>query len=293
MSFSLTDQFLHLLVSLLVLGYIWNMDKEPNSQILLYNSADGETKIEVKLENDTVWLAQEQMAELFDKGRSTVTEHISNIFKEGELEEQAVCRFFRRTGSDHKTYEVKLYNLDVIISVDYRVHSHRGTQFRIWATKQLREYLIKGFVMDDKRLADGKTFNGESYFDELLARVRAIRTSEHNLYQKVRDIFATSMRIKMNTRTIIHRVFFSIIAMIGLVGVFFVFFLFRSLDIEDFCADRVRQDLGSQWGFNRAADLSDNEKIIYAKRGVYFPGISQTYFEELKCRSEQKFFFLF
>lgn len=164
-----------------------------NSQILLYQTDEGDSKIEVKLENETVWLTQDQMAELFDKARSTITEHINNVFKEGELEGNSVRRDFRRTGSDGKKYTVKYYNLDVIISVGYRVKSHRGTQFRIWATKQLKEYIIKGFVMNDERLEADASSGRPSYFDELLERVRKIRASEQNLYQKVRDIFATSI----------------------------------------------------------------------------------------------------
>ena len=116
------------------------------------NREDGQAKIQVKLEDETVWLTQDQMAELFDKGRSTITEHIWNVFKEKELDEKSVCREFRRTGSDGKDYAVKHYNLDVIISVGYRIKSLRGTQFRIWATQRLKEYIIKGFTMDDERL---------------------------------------------------------------------------------------------------------------------------------------------
>jgi len=129
------------------------MKKNDNwSQIILYQTEDGQAKIQVKLEDETVWLTQDQMAELFDKGRSTITEHIWNVFKEKELDEKSVCREFRRTGSDGKDYAVKHYNLDVIISVGYRIKSLRGTQFRIWATQRLKEYIIKGFTMDDERL---------------------------------------------------------------------------------------------------------------------------------------------
>ncbi len=162
-----------------------------DNQIIIYSSENGETKIEVKLENETLWLSQDQISNLFDKGRSTITEHINNIFKDGELEENSVCRFFRRTGNDGKNYQVKNYNLDLIISVGYRVNSVRGTQFRIWATQKLKEYIIKGFVMDDDRLADGRV--AKPYFQELEARIRKIRTSEANFYQKIRDIFATSV----------------------------------------------------------------------------------------------------
>lgn len=163
---------------------------DKNNQIIIYNTEDGQTKIEVKLENETVWLSQAQMAELFQKDRKTITEHIQNVFKEGELVENSVCRKFQHTASDGKKYQVNFYDLDVIISVGYRVSSLRGTQFRIWATHKLREYIIKGFVMDDDRLANGRVAKG--YFQEWEERIRRIRTSEANFYQKVRDVFATS-----------------------------------------------------------------------------------------------------
>ncbi|MFA6537343.1 MAG: RhuM family protein [Patescibacteria group bacterium] len=163
---------------------------EKNNQIIIYNTEDGETKIEVKLNNETVWLNQAQMAELFQKDRKTITEHIGNIFKEGELLEDSVCRKFQHTATDGKKYLVNFYNLDVIISIGYRVSSLRGTQFRIWATQKLRDYIIKGFVMDDERLAEGKV--KKSYFEEWEERIRRIRTSEANFYQKVRDVFSTS-----------------------------------------------------------------------------------------------------
>lgn len=141
--------------------------KDNPSQFLIYQAEDGKTRLDVRLENETVWLAQEQMAELFDKGRTTITEHLKNIFSEGELDEKSVCREFRRTGTDGKEYTVKHYNLDVIISVGYRVKSVRGTQFRIWATQRLREYIVKGFALDDERLKQGG--QKARYFQELLA----------------------------------------------------------------------------------------------------------------------------
>lgn len=162
-----------------------------DSQIIIYQTKDGKTKLQVKFEGETAWLTQEQMAELFDKGRSTITEHINNIFEEGELEKNSVCREFRRTGADSKDYQVKYYNLDVVISVGYRVKSIRGTQFRIWATQRLREYIIKGFALDDERLKQGGS--NARYFEELLQRIRDIRSSERNFYQKVTDIYATSI----------------------------------------------------------------------------------------------------
>jgi len=165
--------------------------KKEQPQITIYTTDDGQTQIQVRVESESVWLTQEQMAGLFDKGRSTITEHISNVFREGELDEGSACREFRRTGNDGKEYFVKHYNLDVIISVGYRVKSIRGTQFRIWATQRLREYIIKGFTMDDERLKQG---GGKSrYFQELLQRIRDIRSSERNFYQKVTDIYATSI----------------------------------------------------------------------------------------------------
>ncbi|MBF8263033.1 MAG: virulence RhuM family protein [Parachlamydiales bacterium] len=161
-----------------------------NSSLLLYQTEDGQTKIEVRLQDETVWLNQAQMSELFDKDRRTVGEHIQNIFTEKELEENSVCRKFRHTAADGKNYQVTHYNLDVIISVGYRVSSHRGTQFRIWATQRLKEYLIKGFTLDDERL---KRSGGGNYFNELLARIRDIRSSEKVFWRKVLDIYATSI----------------------------------------------------------------------------------------------------
>ena len=166
-------------------------NKKNKSELIIYQTEDGQTRLQVKMEDETVWLSQDQMAELFDKGRTTITEHIQNTFKEGELDENAVCREFRRTGSDGKEYTVKHYDLNVIISVGYRVKSLRGTQFRIWATQRLKEYIVKGFTLDDERLKQGgqKT----RYFQELLQRIRDIRSSERNFYQKVTDIYAISI----------------------------------------------------------------------------------------------------
>jgi len=169
---------------------------QKDSEFLIYEAQDGEIKIDVLLENETVWLSQEQMALLFGKGRSTITEHIQNVFAEGELQEEMVCRKFRHT-TQHgaiagKTQEVttNFYNLDVIISVGYRVKSHQGTKFRIWATNRLREYIVKGFVLNDERL---KNLGGGSYWKELLQRIRDIRASEKVFYRQVLDIYATSI----------------------------------------------------------------------------------------------------
>lgn len=159
------------------------------SEIILYRTEDDRTEIQVTLQDEMVWLSQAQMSELFQKDVRTINEHIKNVFKEGELEKKSVIRNFRITAADGKHYNTNFYNLDVIISVGYRVNSHRGTQFRIWATQRLKEYIVKGFVMDDRRLAGGAT----NYFDELIERVRRIRTSERNFYEKVRDIFTTSI----------------------------------------------------------------------------------------------------
>src|SRR3989338_1261869 len=160
------------------------------SEIVLYQSPDGKTKVNVRFEGETTWLSQKMMADLFEKDVRTINEHIVNIFQEGELDEKSVIRKFRITAVDGKTYDIKHYNLDVIISVGYRISSLRGTQFRIWATERLREYLIKGFTLDDERLRAGG--RKATYFDELLDRIRDIRASERNFYQKVTDIYATS-----------------------------------------------------------------------------------------------------
>lgn len=179
------------------------------SEILIYQTKDGLTKIETRLDDETVWLTQEQMAMLFGKGRTTITEHIQNVFKEGELDEKVVCRHFRHT-TQHgaiqgKTQDtsVKYYNLDVIISVGYRVKSPRGTQFRIWATQRLREYIVKGFTLNDDLLKNGGKGN---YFEELLARIRDIRSSEKVFWRKVLDIYATS--IDYNPKTKLSETFF-------------------------------------------------------------------------------------
>ncbi len=171
-------------------------EQKPNSEIILYQTEDGKTKIEVRLENDTVWLTQAQISELFQKAKSTVSEHLKNIFEESELDENSVVRNFRTTASDGKKYVTSYYNLDVIISIGYRVKSLQGTKFRIWATQRLKEYLIKGFTLDDERLKSGGYLN--KYFEELLERIRDIRTSEKNFYYKVREIYALSVDYNAN-----------------------------------------------------------------------------------------------
>ena len=151
------------------------------SNIIMYTTEDGVTKIEVTFDHDTVWLSIDQMAELFQRDKSVIGKHIRNIFKEGELAKEAVWAKFAYTASDGKTYQVDFYNLDVIISVGYRVKSLRGTQFRIWAASILKEYMKKGFALDDDRL---KNLGGGNYFDELLARIRDIRSSEKYFGEK-------------------------------------------------------------------------------------------------------------
>jgi hypothetical protein len=162
----------------------------PGSEIILYQTEDGRTRLEVKLENETVWLTQKQLAELFQKDVRTINEHIQNIFSEGELNEDSVIRNFRITAADGKSYDTKHFNLDAIIAVGYRVKSPRGTQFRIWATQRLREFLIKGFTLDDERLKNPPGPGRTDYFDELLERVRDIRASERRMYLRVKEILA-------------------------------------------------------------------------------------------------------
>ena len=165
-------------------------EKVEKSNILMYTTEDGVTKVEVTFDNDTVWLSLDQIADLFQRNKSTISRHIKNIFLEGELSRDSVVANFATTGSDGKRYHVDFYNLDVIISVGYRVKSLRGTQFRIWATNILKEYMKKGFALDDERL---KNLGGGNYFDELLARIRDIRSSEKVFWRKVLEIYATSI----------------------------------------------------------------------------------------------------
>ena len=171
------------------------MENENKGEIIIYQSDDGIVQLDVRLENETVWLTQDQLSILFNKAKSTISEHISNIFKEGELDESVVVRKFRITtphgAIEGKTqiHEVLCYNLDVIISVGYRVHSIVGTRFRQWATQRLHEYIVKGFTMDDKRL---KGNGGGMYWKELLDRIRDIRSSEKVLYRQVLDLYATN-----------------------------------------------------------------------------------------------------
>lgn len=177
---------------------------EPQSNLLIYQSEDGVTRIETRLEGETVWLTLEQMSELFQKSKSTINEHVLNIFKEEELVEDEVKR---KIGiSDFSTKPTNYYNLDVIISVGYRVKSHQGTKFRQWATARLREYIVKGFTMNDELL---KQAGGGNYFDELLARIRDIRSSEKIFWRKVLDIYATS--IDYDPKTDVSQHFFKTI----------------------------------------------------------------------------------
>ena len=166
-----------------------------NNQIIIYQTEDGLTKIDVTLENETVWLSQEQMAELFQRDRTVITKHIGNVFKEGELDEKSNVQFLHIANSDKP---VKFYSLDVIISVGYRVKSLRGTQFRIWANSVLKEYLIKGFAMNDELL---KSSGGGNYFKELLERIRDIRSSEKVFYRQILDIYATSVDYNKDVET--------------------------------------------------------------------------------------------
>lgn len=163
------------------------------SEILIYQNKDGNIKIDVRLEEETVWLTQAQLCELFQKSKATISEHIKNVFEEGELDSAATVRKFRivqQEGSRHVERELDHYNLDVIISVGYRVKSPQGTQFRIWATQRLKEYIIKGFALNDERFKSGSSMN---YFTELQERIREIRLSERFFYQKIKDIYTTSI----------------------------------------------------------------------------------------------------
>lgn len=169
-----------------------------NGQIILFQTQEGETKIEVRLANETVWLTADQMADLFQRSKSTISRHIKNILESGELHRNSVVAENATTASDGKTYTIAFYNLDMIISVGYRVNSHRGVQFRQWATKVLKEYMIKGFALNDELL---KNAGNGNYFDELLARIRDIRSSEKVFYRKVLEIYALSIDYDPRTET--------------------------------------------------------------------------------------------
>ncbi|MBU1956742.1 virulence RhuM family protein, partial [Patescibacteria group bacterium] len=165
-------------------------DKQSN--FLLYTGSDGKVNVEVFLKDQTVWLTQKAMGELFGVQRPAVTKHLKNIFDSGELVENSVSSILEHTANDGKKYKTQFYNLDAIISVGYRVNSYQATQFRVWATKTLKEFIIKGFVLDDERLKQGNRVFGKDYFDELLERIREIRASERRFYQKITDIYALS-----------------------------------------------------------------------------------------------------
>ncbi len=162
---------------------------EQTTEFLLYTAPGGKVSVEVFLHNENIWLPQKRIAELFDVGVSAISKHLKNIFESGELQEDSVVSILATTAPDGKNYKTKFYNLDAIISVGYRVNSSKATQFRIWATERLKEYIVKGFVLDDERLKNGRYF-GKDYFRELLERVRSIRASERRIYQQITDIFA-------------------------------------------------------------------------------------------------------
>ncbi|MRG77449.1 MAG: cell filamentation protein Fic [ANME-2 cluster archaeon] len=175
-------------------------------EFLIFTKQSDKNTIEVRIEDETVWLTQKLMSVLFEKGRSTITEHLQNIFETGELKEISVCRDFRHTAEDGKEYTTKFYNLDAIIAVGFRVNSQRATQFRQWAINILRDFAIRGYVLDNERLKNGSFFN-KDYFDHLLAEIREIRASERRFYQKITDIYATA--VDYNVESEITKTFFA------------------------------------------------------------------------------------
>ncbi|QPN90672.1 RhuM family protein [Proteus vulgaris] len=168
-----------------------NLPEAPQGEFVLFRSEDGQTRVECRFESDTLWLSQSSICELYGKAKATISEHIRNIFTEGELVEDSVVRFYRTTADDAKQYNVKYFNLSMILAIGYRVRSTRGTQFRQWATQTLEQYLIKGFVMDDERLKNPPVGRSvvPDYFDEMLERIRDIRASERRVYLRVKEIF--------------------------------------------------------------------------------------------------------
>jgi len=186
-----------------------NLPTQPHSELLIYQSEDGRTRIQVRLDDETVWLTQADMAQLFRTTSQNITLHLKNIFQEGELDEAATCKDFLQVQNEGERQIQRLrkfYNLDAVISVGYRIKSHVATRFRQWATQRLREYIVQGFTMDDERL---KQAGGGSYFDELLARIRDVRSSEKVFWLKVLEIYATS--IDYDPKTDMSRQFFAII----------------------------------------------------------------------------------
>ena len=179
--------------------------RNSTAEFLIFQAENQANGVEVMYAEKTIWCTQDAIAMLFDKGRSTITEHLQNIFNEGELQKESVCRKFRRTAADGKEYNTQFYNLDAVISVGYRVNSIRATQFRQWATSVLREYAIRGYVLDKKRMENG-AFLGEDYFEHLLAEIREIRLSERRFYQKLTDIYATAIDYNRDAPT--TRLFF-------------------------------------------------------------------------------------
>ena len=178
------------------------------SDLILYQTEDGKTNIEVRLQDETVWMSQLAMAELFQSTKQNISLHLRNVFDEGELFEKRVVKEYLTTAADGKNYHTKLYNLEAIVAVGYRVKSHRGTQFRKWATERLNEYLVKGFTMDDERLKEVNNI-GSDYFDEMLERIRDIRSSEKRFYQKIRDIYKLAVDYDPNAEETLE--FFSIV----------------------------------------------------------------------------------
>ena len=173
--------------------------RNSTAEFLIFTRLAGDEGIEVRVAEETVWLTQKLISVLFDKGRSTITEHLKNIFESGELDERAVCRDFRHTAEDGKDYATRFYNLDAIIAVGFRVNSARATQFRQWATGVLRDFAIRGYVLDKERLKNG-AFLSKEYYDNLLAEIREIRASERRFYQKITDIYATAMDYETTNR---------------------------------------------------------------------------------------------
>jgi hypothetical protein len=174
--------------------------RNSTAEFLIFTRQAGEDGIEVRVAEETVWLTQKLISVLFDKGRSTITEHLKNIFDTGELDEKAVCRDFRHTAEDGKDYTTRFYNLDAIIAVGFRVNSARAIQFRQWATGVLRDYAIRGYVLDKERLKNG-AFLSKEYYENLLAEIREIRASERKFYQKITDIYATAMDYSPDAET--------------------------------------------------------------------------------------------
>ncbi len=261
--------------------------RNSTAEFLIFTGQDGAGGIEVRVAEDTVWLTQKLLAEMFDKGRSTITEHLKNIFATGELLEAAVCRDFRHTAEDGKDYNTRFYNLDAIIAVGFRVNSVRATQFRQWATGVLRDFAIRGYVLDKDRLKNGALFN-KAYFEDLLSEIREIRASERKFYQKITDIYATAMDYNADAPT--TQTFFSAVQN----SLHFAIHGHTAAELIMARADSAKQHMGlTTWknapeGKILKSDVSVAKNYLYEKEITKLNRIVSMYLDYAESQAERQ-----